>query len=80
MEIHHTRHHQTYVNNLNAAIQKAPEISGRSLHELLSWINSVPEAVRTAIRNNGGGQLGARVLPQVPESPRRLRQSVVESG
>jgi superoxide dismutase, Fe-Mn family len=55
MEIHHTKHHQAYVNNLNAAIEKAPEISGRSLDELLLGISRVPEAVRTAVRNNGGG-------------------------
>jgi superoxide dismutase len=55
MEIHHTKHHGTYVNNLNAAIEKAPEISGRSLDELLLGISRVPEAVRTAVRNNGGG-------------------------
>jgi Fe-Mn family superoxide dismutase len=55
MEIHHTKHHQTYVNNLNAAIEKAPEISGRALDELLLGITRVPEAVRTAVRNNGGG-------------------------
>ncbi|MDQ3950480.1 MAG: superoxide dismutase [Gemmatimonadota bacterium] len=55
MEIHHTKHHQTYVNNLNAAIDKAPEISGRSLEELLLGISRIPEAVRTAVRNNGGG-------------------------
>ena len=55
MEIHHGKHHQTYVNNLNAAIEKAPEISGRALEELLLGISRVPEAVRTAVRNNGGG-------------------------
>jgi Fe-Mn family superoxide dismutase len=55
MEIHHTKHHQTYVNNLNAAIDKAPEIGGRSLDELMAGIANVPEAVRTAVRNNGGG-------------------------
>ncbi|MFN2566571.1 MAG: superoxide dismutase [Gemmatimonadaceae bacterium] len=55
MEIHHGKHHQTYVNNLNAAIEKAPEISARSLDELLLGITRVPEAVRTAVRNNGGG-------------------------
>jgi superoxide dismutase, Fe-Mn family len=55
MEIHYTKHHQTYVNNLNAAIEKAPEISGRSLDELLLGISRIPEAVRTAVRNNGGG-------------------------
>ena len=57
MQIHHGKHHQTYVNNLNAAIDKAPELSGKSLDELLRGINSVPEAVRTAVRNNGGGHL-----------------------
>jgi superoxide dismutase, Fe-Mn family len=55
MEIHHTKHHQTYVNNLNAAIEKAPEIGGRALDELLLGISRIPEAVRTAVRNNGGG-------------------------
>jgi superoxide dismutase, Fe-Mn family len=55
MEIHHTKHHQTYVNNLNAAIEKAPELQGKSLDDLMRDVNSVPEAVRTAVRNNGGG-------------------------
>jgi superoxide dismutase, Fe-Mn family len=55
MEIHHTKHHQAYVNNLNAAIEKAPELASKSLDELMRGINSVPEAVRGAVRNNGGG-------------------------
>ena len=55
MRLHHDKHHQAYVNNLNAAIEKAPELNGRSLDELLLGISRVPEAVRTAIRNNGGG-------------------------
>ena len=55
MQIHHGKHHQAYVNNLNAAIEKAPELAGKSLDELLRGINDVPEAVRTAVRNNGGG-------------------------
>ena len=55
MEIHHTKHHQAYVNNLNAAIEKAPELAGKSLDDLMRGINNVPEAVRTAVRNNGGG-------------------------
>jgi superoxide dismutase, Fe-Mn family len=55
MEIHHGKHHAAYVNNLNAAIEKAPELNGRSLDELLLGISRVPEAVRTAVRNNGGG-------------------------
>jgi len=55
MEIHHDKHHGAYVTNLNAAIDKAPELKSKSLEELLAGINSVPEAVRTAVRNNAGG-------------------------
>ena len=55
MEIHHTKHHQAYVNNLNAAVEKAPELADKSLDDLMRGINSVPEAVRAAVRNNGGG-------------------------
>ena len=57
MEIHHGRHHQAYVNNLNAALKKSPELSKKSLDELVADLNSVPEGVRTAIRNNGGGHV-----------------------
>ncbi|HKY98702.1 MAG TPA: superoxide dismutase [Gemmatimonadaceae bacterium] len=55
MQIHHGKHHQAYINNLNAAIEKAPELAGKSLDELVRGVNSVPESVRTAVRNNGGG-------------------------
>jgi Fe-Mn family superoxide dismutase len=55
MQIHHGKHHQAYVTNLNAAIEKAPEIANWSIDDLCRRINEVPEAVRTAVRNNGGG-------------------------
>jgi Fe-Mn family superoxide dismutase len=55
MQIHHGKHHQAYVNNLNAAIEKAPELQGKSLDDLMKSVNAVPEAVRGAVRNNGGG-------------------------
>ena len=55
MDIHHTKHHQGYVNNLNAAIEKAPELQNKSLEELLKDLSAVPEKVRTAVRNNAGG-------------------------
>ncbi|MER3449326.1 MAG: superoxide dismutase [Chloroflexota bacterium] len=55
MEIHHTRHHQAYVNNLNAALEKHPELQGWTLEQLLRRINEVPEDIRTAVRNHGGG-------------------------
>ena len=55
MRIHHSKHHQGYVNNLNAALEKHPELADKSLEELLGDLGSVPEDIRTAVRNNGGG-------------------------
>ncbi len=55
MQIHHDKHHQAYVNNLNAAIEKAPELANKPLDDLMRGIESVPEAVKAAVRNNGGG-------------------------
>ena len=55
MQIHHGKHHQAYVTNLNAAIDKAPELGNWTLGDLCRNIAQVPEAVRTAVRNNGGG-------------------------
>ena len=55
MNIHHTKHHQTYINNLNAAIEKHSELADKSLEDLLMDLNAVPEDIRTAVRNNGGG-------------------------
>ena len=55
MQIHHGKHHQAYVTNLNAALEKHPELQGKSIDDLCRGINSVPEAIRTAVRNNGGG-------------------------
>ena len=55
MEIHHTKHHQAYVNNLNAALEKAPEFQQKSLDDIIANLSKVPEAVRTAVRNNAGG-------------------------
>ncbi len=57
MEIHHSKHHAAYVNNLNAALEKAPEWQKQTLEEVLRSLPRVPEAVRTAVRNNGGGTL-----------------------
>ncbi len=56
MQIHHGKHHQAYVNNLNAALDKHPALYEKSLEALLRGITSVPEDIRTAVRNNGGGQ------------------------
>ena len=55
MRIHHDKHHAAYVNNLNAALEKHPELQQKSVEDLVRSINSVPEDIRTAVRNNGGG-------------------------
>ena len=55
MEIHHGKHHNAYVTNLNAALEKAPGLADTPIDALLRDLNAVPEAVRTAVRNNGGG-------------------------
>jgi Fe-Mn family superoxide dismutase len=58
MQLHHDKHHQAYVTNLNAALKDQPSLQGSSIQDLeriLRDINSVPEAIRTAVRNNGGG-------------------------
>src|SRR5207248_2140573 len=55
MQIHHDKHHAAYVNNLNAALKDHPDLQNKTIDELLTGINTVPEAIRTAVRNNGGG-------------------------
>jgi len=55
MQIHHGKHHQTYVNNLNKALEGHPQLQGKPIQELLRNLNDIPEAIRTAVRNNGGG-------------------------
>ncbi len=57
MEIHHSKHHQAYVNNLNAALENSPELQEKSIEDIIKGIQNVPEAIRTAVRNNGGGHL-----------------------
>lgn len=55
MQIHHDKHHQAYVTNLNTALEKHPELVGKSLEALLGDLNAVPEDIRTTVRNHGGG-------------------------
>lgn len=55
MSIHHDKHHAGYTNNLNKALEGHPDLAAKSIEELLGDLNSVPESIRTAVRNNGGG-------------------------
>ena len=55
MRLHHSKHHQTYVDKLNIAVESVPELRGKTLEELITDLEAVPEQVRTAVRNHGGG-------------------------
>lgn len=65
MRIHHDKHHQAYVNNLNAALEKHPELFSLTLEELLSKLDQVPDDIRTAVRNHGGGTYNHNVFWQI---------------
>jgi Fe-Mn family superoxide dismutase len=65
MEIHHGKHHNAYVTNLNAALEKYPELQAKSIEDLLKGINTVPEDIRTAVRNNGGGHANHSMFWQI---------------
>jgi Fe-Mn family superoxide dismutase len=65
MEIHHGKHHNAYVTNLNAALEKHSTLSGKSLEELVTQLDSIPEDIRTAVRNNGGGHFNHSLFWQI---------------
>ncbi len=65
MRLHHDKHHQAYVTNLNAAIEKHPELSGKSPEDLLKDLAAVPDDIRPAVRNNGGGHVNHTMFWQI---------------
>ena len=65
MQIHHGRHHQAYVNNVNAALEKYPELQGKPIEQLIADLNAIPEDIRMAVRNNGGGHANHTLFWQV---------------
>ncbi len=65
MQIHHDKHHGAYVTNLNAALEKHPDLAGKSAEELIKNLNAVPEDIRTAVRNNGGGHVNHSMFWQI---------------
>jgi Fe-Mn family superoxide dismutase len=65
MEIHHGKHHAAYVNNLNAALEKHPELQSKSVEDLIAGLSTVPEAIRGAVRNNGGGHANHTMFWQI---------------
>jgi superoxide dismutase, Fe-Mn family len=65
MQFHHGKHHQTYVNNLNAALKDHPDHQGKTIEELISKLDALPEGIRTAVRNNGGGHANHSLFWQI---------------
>ncbi len=65
MEIHHGKHHQAYINNLNAALKDHPDHQGKTIEALIADLNALPEGIRTAVRNNGGGHANHSLFWQV---------------
>ncbi|MCO6450819.1 MAG: superoxide dismutase [Caldilineales bacterium] len=65
MRVHHDKHHAGYTNNLNAAIEKHPELADKSVEALLGDIDAVPEDIRTAVRNNGGGYVNHNLFWEI---------------
>jgi Fe-Mn family superoxide dismutase len=65
MQLHHDKHHQTYVTNLNNALKDQTQFASLSLEDLMRRINEVPESVRTAVRNNGGGHINHTMFWQI---------------
>jgi Fe-Mn family superoxide dismutase len=85
MQIHHDKHHAAYVNNLNAAVKDTPELAGKTIEEIVTNLNSVPEAIRTAVRNNGGGHLNHTLFweimtPGGPSEPSGELASAIASA
>src|SRR5512140_2174992 len=65
MTIHHDKHHAAYVNNLNSALEKHPELNSWSITDLIQKLNAIPENIRTAVRNNGGGHFNHEMFWQI---------------
>ena len=65
MQIHHDKHHAAYINNLKAALEKHPDLMNKSVEDLLRNLNSVPEDIRMAVRNNGGGHMNHSMFWQI---------------
>jgi len=82
LEIHHGKHHQTYVDKLNAALANNPELQGKKVEELLMDLNAVPESIRTAVKNHGGGVFNHNFFWEImtPNAKdRELKGSIVKA-
>ena len=85
LEIHHGKHHQSYVDKLNAALEKYPELQSKTVEELIKSLDEIPEAIRTTVRNNAGGHFSHTLYwntmsPTAEEYiPEKLGKAIVET-
>ncbi len=79
MEIHLTKHHQAYIDNLNKALQAHPELSSWSIEKILTDINTIPQDIRTAVQNNGGGHYNHTLFWQMMTPKSKVVQGKLES-
>ena len=81
MELHHSKHHQTYVDKLNEAVGKYPELETKTVEELLQNLESLPADIQTAVRNHGGGQVNHSLFWQIlsPEHDQKPSQAVLQA-
>jgi Fe-Mn family superoxide dismutase len=76
MEIHYTKHHQAYIDKLNAALEKHPELQEKKAEELLKDLNKVPEDIRNAVRNHGGGHLNHSMLWELMKKDVEMSENI----
>ena len=84
MEIHHSKHHQTYITNLNAALEKYPELFEKSVEDFLINLEDIPESIRVAVRNGGGGHANHSLFwkiisPNESKGPEEKLASAIDS-
>ena len=79
MEIHHSKHHKTYVDKLNAALEKHPELQKKKVEELLMDLNKVPEDIRTAVRNHGGGHFNHSFFWQILKKGTKPQKEILKA-
>ena len=70
MKLHHDKHHQTYITNVNGALEKHPQLASKSVDDLIKDLNAVPEEIRTVVRNNGGGHSNHSMFWSIMASPK----------
>lgn len=73
MEIHYTKHHQAYIDKLNAALEKYPDLQKKNVEDLIRDLNAVPESIRTAVRNHGGGHANHSLFWELMTSEKKDR-------